>query len=170
MPHNSERVLSRLQLKLRTPTPPVLKTAIAACQTPKTSYTVTQLAQEYTTIKELLKQRSKSPPSSTELALKQVVKGCQMAMRNAAFLASEIKDLRAISKHQKRKRKTPRSYIANGGVLTTEERQDRVKRAQVADKAVLSRVTTQASGRAPPRCSMCSSLEHTARVCPTRRA
>ena len=170
VPHNPERVLSRLQLKLRTPTPPVSETAIAARQTPKTPYTVAQLAQEYTTIKGLLKRRSKSPPSPTEQALKRVVKGCQMAMHNAALLASENKDLRAMSARQKCKRETPRSYIANGGVLTTEEEQDRVKKAQVADKAVLSGVATQVSGRAPPRCSTCGSLEHNARVCPTRTA
>ena len=38
--YNPERVLSRLQFKLRTPTPPALETTIAACQTPKTPYTV----------------------------------------------------------------------------------------------------------------------------------
>ncbi len=168
--HDPERVLLRLQLKLRTPTPPASETAIAVCQTPKTPYTVAQLAQEYTTIKGLLKRRSKSPPSPTEQALKRVVKGCQMAMHNAAFLASEIKDLRAMSARQKRKRETPHSYIASGGVLTAEEGQDRVRRARVTDKAVLSGVAAQASGRAPSRCSMCSSLKHNARVCPTRVA
>lgn len=127
--HDPERVLSRLQLKLRTPTPPASETAIAVCQTPKTPYTVAQLAQEYTTIKGLLKRRSKSPSSPMKQALKRVVKGCQMAMHNAAFLASEIKDLRAMSAHQKRKRETPHSYIASGGVLTAEEGQDQVRRA-----------------------------------------
>ena len=158
VPHNPERVLSRLQLKLRRPTPPASETAIAGRQTPKTPYTV-----EYTTIKGLLKQRSKSPPSPTEQALKRVVKGCQMAMHNVALLASEIKDLRAMSARQKRKRETPRSYIASGGVLTAEEGQDRAKRAREADEAVSSGVAARASGRAPPRCSMCSSLEHNAR-------
>ena len=95
VPFNPERVLSRLQLKLRTPTPPASETAIAA--TPKTPYTVAQLAQEYTTIKGLLKRRSKSPLSPTERALKRVVKGCQMAIYNAALLAGEIKDLQAMS-------------------------------------------------------------------------
>ena len=170
MPFDPERVLSRLQLKLRTPTPPTSETGIAARQTPKTPYTVAQLAQEYTTIKGLLKRRSKSPLSPTERALKRVVKGCQMAMHNAALLANEIKDLRAMSARQKRKRETHRSYIASGGVLTAEEGQERAKKARIADKAVLSGVAAQASGRAPPRCSLCSSLEHNARVCPTRVA
>ena len=93
--------------------PPVSETAIAARQTPKTLHTVAQLAQEYTTIQRLLKRRSKSPSSPTEQALKR----CQMAMHNTTFLDSKIKDLRAISVRQKRKRETPHSYIANGGVF-----------------------------------------------------
>ena len=128
------------------------------------------MAQEYTTIKELLKRRSKSPPSPTEKALKRVVKGCQIAMYNAAILASENKGLRTMSARQKRKQETPRSYIAKWGVLTAEEGQNRVKRARIADEAVSSGVAAQASSRSPPRCSICSSLEHNARGCPTRVA
>ena len=59
----------------------------------KTPYTVAQLAQEYIMIKELLKRRSNSPSSLMKQALERVVKGCQMAMHNAALLASEIKGL-----------------------------------------------------------------------------
>jgi len=44
-----------------------------------------------------------------------------MTMHNAALLANEIKDLRAINARQKRKRETPRLYIASGRVLTAEE-------------------------------------------------
>ena len=93
-----------------------------------------------------------------------------MAMYNAALLASEIKDLRAISIRQKRKRETPRLYIASRGVLTAEEGQERAKRARIANEAVLNEVGARASGRALPRYSMCSSLEHNARVCPIRIA
>ena len=81
-----------------------------------------------------------------------VVKGCQVAMHNAVPLA------RIYGLRQKHKRELPRSYIATGGVLTAEEGQDRVKRARGADKAVLSGIAAQASGRAPPKCSVCSSL------------
>ena len=170
VPYNPERVLSRLQFKLRTPTPPASETVIAARQTPKTPHTMAQITQEYTTIKESLKRRSKSPPSPTEQALKRIIKRCQMAMYNAALLANEIKDLRAMNARQKRKREAPHSFIASGGVLTAEEGQERVKRARIADEAVLNEVSRRASGRAPPKCSMCSSLEHNARVCSTRVA
>ena len=89
-----------------------------------------------------------------------------MAIYNAAFLASEIKNLRIISVRQKRKRKTPRLYITTGGVLTAEEGQNRIKKARIANKTILNGVTTQASGRAPPKYSIYNSLEYNARVCP----
>jgi len=170
MPHNSERILSRLQFKLRTSIPPALKTTIAAYQTPKIPYIVAQLAQKYITIKGLLKRRSKSPPNPTEQALKRIVKGYQMAIYNAALLASEIKNLRAISARQKRKRETPRLYIASEGVLTAEEERNRIKRARIADTTVSSEVATQTSGRAPPKYNIYSSLKHNARIYPTRIA
>ena len=97
IPHNPQRVLSHLYHKPRTPTHPESETTMAAFRTPKTPNTVAQVAQEYTTIKNLLKQRSRSPPSPAEQALNRVVKGCQMAMHNAALLASEIKGLKTIS-------------------------------------------------------------------------
>jgi len=127
--HNSEWVLLCLQFKLWTFTSPALKTVIAVCQTLKTLYTVAQLTQKYTTIKELLKWRSKSSSSSIKQTLKQVVKGCQMAMHNTPLLISEIKNLQTMSVCQKRKWETLCSYIASEGVLTAKKGQKRVKRA-----------------------------------------
>jgi len=75
--------------------------AIAVCQTSKTLYTVAQLAQKYNMIKELLKRHSKSLSSSTNQALKQMVKEYQMMIHNTALMTSEIKDLQVMSAHQK---------------------------------------------------------------------
>jgi hypothetical protein len=161
-----ERVLSRLRFKLRTPTPP--EAAMAARQTPKTPHNIAQVDQKYTTLKGLLNRSSKSPPNSIDRALGRVVKRCKIAIYNAALLASEIKDLRAINARQTRKRAAPRSYIATGGVLTAEEDQGRVKKTRITDKAVLDGGGAQASTRAPPRCNIYSSLEHNARVCSMR--
>ena len=66
---------------------------------------------------------------------------------------------------QKRKQKIPHSYIATEKVLIAEEGQNCAKRAQTATEAISSRVIAQPSSRRPPRCSMCGSLEHNARVC-----
>ncbi len=93
-----------------------------------------------------------------------------MAMHNVAFLVSEIKDLRAMSARQKRKRETSRSYIASEEILIAKKEQNRVRRARIINKVVLSEIAAQASNRALSRCNMCSSLKHNARVCLTRIA
>jgi len=89
-------------------------------------------------------------------------------MHNATFLVSEIKNLRAMSARQKRKRETSRSYIASEKILIAKKEQDRVKRARVTNKVVLSEIAAQASSRASSKCNMCSLLKHNARVCSTR--
>ena len=85
-------------------------------------------------------------------------------------MASKVKDLRAINARQTRKRAAPRLYITTKGVLTAEEDQARVKKTRVVNKDVLDQGGAQASTRAPPRCSICSSLEHNTRVCSMRVA
>ena len=165
--YDSEQVLSHLQLKLWTFTSFALKMAIAVCQTSKTLYTVAQLAQKYNMIKELLKRHSKSLSSSTNQALKQMVKEYQMMMYNTALMTSEIKDLQVMSAHQKCKWEAPHSYIASEGVLTAKKGQKQVKRAWIVDEAVLNKVSAQAFDCASLRCSMCSSLKHNAWVCLT---
>ncbi len=103
MLYNPEQVLLGFQFKLRSLIFFVLETAIAARQTLKTPYTAAQLTQEYTTIKEFLKQRLKNSPSATDPALKQVVKGRQMAIHKVTLLTSKIKYLQAIKVCQKHK-------------------------------------------------------------------
>lgn len=46
---------------------------------------------------------AQSPPSPTNQALNQLLKGYQMAMHNAALLAKEVKELRAANEKKKRK-------------------------------------------------------------------
>jgi hypothetical protein len=89
-----------------------------------------------------------------------------MAMHSAILLTEENRQLRTANKRQKKKRAKRRSYIATGGVLTVQEG---VERAQIVNIKPVSGVTDQEARvktRAPPKCSMCKSLEHTARTCP----
>jgi hypothetical protein len=91
-----------------------------------------------------------------------------MAMHSAVLLADENKKLRAANERQKKKRAVRRSYIATGGVLTVQEGLDRSVVANIEP-------TGQSTSRARERrirvlrtCSICGSLEYTARTCPDR--
>jgi len=112
-------------------------------------------------------------------------------MHNAVLLHEENSRLRAENARQKRKRQQRRAFIQTGGSITigegvaTSERQKAPKakapKAPKAPKAQEARVearggeetTAEASEptarkRAPPKCSMCNSTEHTARSCPSK--
>jgi hypothetical protein len=91
-----------------------------------------------------------------------------MAMNSAILLAEENRQLRVENQRQKKKRAKQRSYIATGGVLTVQEGLDL---SQIANEGLQGRVATQEATiktRAPRTCSICKSLLHTARTCPTK--
>ena len=92
-----------------------------------------------------------------------------MAMNSAVLLAEENRQLRAENERQKKKRAKQRLYIATGGVLTVQEGLDL---SQIANEGLQSVVATQEATvktRAPRTCSLCRSLLHTARICPTKQ-
>ena len=84
-------MLSQLHAKYQTlpPCPPL--NAFWAAETP---YNIAKLQKQTVLLKRYLKQCIYSPPSPTEQALSQLVKGCEMAMLSAMLLASENKKLR----------------------------------------------------------------------------
>jgi hypothetical protein len=89
-----------------------------------------------------------------------------MAMHSAVLLADENKKLRAVNERQKKKRAAQRSYIAKGGVLTGQEGLNRSITVNTESTGQSTGGVKEQRIRAPRTCSMCKSLEHTARTCP----
>ena len=170
VPYDPTRVLSRLHVQMRTPTPPLLSETVPTRWTPETPHNLADLESQARTIKTLLKRRTQSPPSPTDRVLNQLVKGCQMAMHNTVLLASEVKELRTANEKQKQKRGKARTYIADGGILTGEEGLNRTKKRKIVDEAERAAMDAQPKRRAPSKYSLCSSYEHTARTCLERIA
>lgn len=88
-----------------------------------------------------------------------------MAMHSAVLLADENKKLRAANERQKKKRAVRRSYIATGGILTVQEGLDRSVAINIEPTAQSTGGAREQRIRAPRTCSICGSLEHTARTC-----
>ena len=89
-----------------------------------------------------------------------------MAISSAVLLASKNKRLYIENQRQKRKRVKRRTYIARGGVLSGAEGASRAQAAQRGVVEGAAEVATERPQRAPRKCSICKSLEHTARICP----
>ena len=117
MPCDPQRVLSSLTVT-KTPSPPGTASGAAPLWTSETPHTTAQLEQQASLVQGLLQRQSQSP---TTQAVKQIIKGCQMAMHSAAILAKENSELRIANQHRKQKEQHRRRYIAQGGALQAQE-------------------------------------------------
>jgi DDE superfamily endonuclease len=90
VPHDPERVLSKLRTQLHTPTPPSLSHVIQAPQSWQfqTPHDTVQLELQARAI-----QNNTVLPTPENRALDQLVKGCQLAMHDAVLQAEEVRQL-----------------------------------------------------------------------------
>jgi hypothetical protein len=167
IPYSPDRVLSQLHTKYQTPPPRPPSNVSWIAETP---HNIAKLQQQTVLIRRYLKRRTHSPPSPTEQALSQLVKGYKIAMSSAILLAGENKRLRIENHRQKRKRANKRTYIARGGVLSGAEGASRAQAAQQGAPGGAAATAAERPQRALRKCSMCKSTEHTARTCPRRQA
>ncbi|CRL26889.1 Helix-turn-helix, Psq [Penicillium camemberti] len=79
------------------------------------------LRRQASSIKALLCTRSRSPPSPSDRALNQLVKGFRLTMQGAILFAKENKDLRAANEKQKQKRTRSRRQIPAEEGLSVQE-------------------------------------------------
>jgi hypothetical protein len=101
VPVDAERVLSKLNISLRTPTPLGSRLSTSSSQfTPKTPRTVVQLYKQSSMLKGLLDRRSQTPTPLID----QIVKGCAMVMHSATLLSQENANLRAANEKKRQKR------------------------------------------------------------------
>jgi hypothetical protein len=128
VPYNPERVLEKLNIQLKTPTPPGSQCSNSqsswGLQTPRNT---AQLQRQATTINSLLKRMPPSPSNLTNRAVNQMIKGCELAMNSAVLLAQGNKELRAAIEQESCKRKRSRKKIKHKGSLTAEEAQSLIQ-------------------------------------------
>jgi hypothetical protein len=171
VPYDPNRVISNLNIQLRTPTPPPSRGSQSSAWEPKTPLNYKQLQKQEASIKKLLK-RSKSPPSPLLSAIDQVLKSCQIQMQNQALLTQEVKLLRA--GYQKIKQKETRSKLqiaAPEGLSVAELRElaqnDRNARFKPPSNQPTSQPEAQERrSRALPKCSECGIQGHKRTHCP----
>jgi hypothetical protein len=117
VPYCPERVLSNLNVVVRTPSP-LLATDTEAAWVAETPRNTTQVDQQAQLIRDRISRQSHSP---TSIAIAQLVKGCQLAMSSATILAEENIKLRQANRRREAKKQQRRRYISKGGTLTAQE-------------------------------------------------
>jgi hypothetical protein len=170
-PYSPTEVLLKLNIHLKTPTPPG---SVGSIFSPKTPQNLSQLQKQASSIKALIKKRSQSPPTPTDRALNQLIKGCELAMNSATFLAHENSALRAENEKKKQKRRRTTRWIENpGGISVGDALQALQNPPEVVNPAIPPSVEAAAAPlqprtRAPRGCGICRVPGHRRETCPDR--
>jgi HAMP domain-containing protein len=163
IPYDPARILDTLSLIVRTPSPALSGTTVS-----------TWVGKTPHTMKDIKRQVQYMNVQPT-IEFQQLLKGFETAVHERALAQAEVGALRKANERQVRKRAKRRTIIQKEGNLTVAMGQELVYERELATQLQNERRTRRIvlvdeapKIRAPRKCSVCESLEHTARTCPVR--
>lgn len=114
IPFKPERVLAKLHIEMKTPTPPSSSSSNQSFYLGSTPAKLYQLNQQKKQIQELQNQSLSSVVA--EQMLEKFMKSTKVAMQDAVLLKQELHQLRTSYKHQKEKKMMTRALFKMEGV------------------------------------------------------
>jgi hypothetical protein len=169
VPHDPEAVISKLDVKLRTPTPTGPPPASADPWVSQTPRNPTDAVSQTDFIKGRISGHQGSSPTPILDAIDQFAKGAKAMMHEVALLRSEVRILRDANEALSKRRRAKKTRVRNGGTLTIGDAQDLLAQKDADEQ--LEQETRRKSGRkkrvesGARRCGTCGMTGHNARTC-----
>jgi hypothetical protein len=111
-------VLLKLNVKLRTPTPPAAEDLPWLSQTPSNTL---ELGSQSTLVKQRIQRHIDSSPTSTVVAFEKLAKGAAIIAQKLVLLQKHISELEAANEAATRRKSHKRKRIQKQGTLVVEE-------------------------------------------------
>ena len=169
VPHSPEAVLSKLDVKLKTPTPPGSAHGLTESWTSRTPTTTNEATSQSDFIKSRISRHQGSSPTSIIEAIDHFTKGAKVIMHQFALLKSEVATLREENAILSRRRRAKKIRLREGGSMTLGEGQDQVSQREVDVQLQEERRQNRASfTRSAPKkrcCGICGKTGHNVRTC-----
>ena len=165
VPFDPEAVLSKLEVRLRTPTPPTEPTQWES----KTPSNPAELQSQSTLIRSRIQRHFNSSPIAMVESLNRLTKGAEMMAHSVVLMRDEIKSLRVANEAATRRKSHKRKRIQKDGALTVEEGARltalREFSARSDGKSSRKRVRADRGDQAQRRCGRCNEIGHNLRTC-----
>lgn len=166
LPFNPDVVLSKLDIRLHTPSPSPSITGPWESRTPNTH---AELASQTELIKGKIIQHQHSSPTPITDAVDQFLKGAHHMAAQLTFVKSEKARLRKANEEASKRKSRKRKRIHKGGILTSLEGQDLNTQINVDIQLQAERRASKrnADGSEPKkrRCKNCNEIGHNSRTC-----
>ena len=166
VPYNPLVVLSKLEIKPRTPTPPAPGTTQ---WNPKTPSNATEVEAQSTLIRDRIQRHQGSSPSPILEMVEQLRKGTEMILHSQTLLAARVLQLEASNRAASERKSRKRKRIQAGGDLSKEQAEDLIAHldvgAQIEEETREGRARTGAGKQRKRHCKRCGETGHNSRTC-----
>ena len=169
VPFNPEHVISQLDLRLKTPTPPSSRPGTAQPWVSKTLNNPTEASSQSTFIKNRIFKHQNSSPTLILEAIDQFTKGASKVIHKLSLLKAENQALRQANEELSKRRRAKKIHLRKGGSLSVQDGQDLQDQNDIAQQ--IEEETRKSSGRKPRtetytrRCGICGEPGHNTRTC-----
>jgi len=169
VPFDPEKVISQLDIRLKTPTPSNSRPGSAHTWVSKTPNNPTEAASQSTLIKNRIARHQNSSPTEILRAVDIFAKGTSKVMHQLALLRAENQRLRTANEALSKRRRARKQRLRQGGSLTVQDAQDLQGQRDI--EVQIKEETQAGSGRKPRsetrarRCGNCGEVGHNARTC-----
>ena len=166
VPHDPEVVISKLDIRLRTPSPVALPEAVWEAKTPSNQR---ELEAQSTLIRNRIRAHKSSSPTSIIAAIDQLERGAEVMLHTAALLKGRVDSLERANQAATKRKQRKKKRIQKRGTLSKAEGEDII--AQKAVEQQLERETRQSKARlgtsrqASARCTRYREPGHNSRTC-----
>jgi hypothetical protein len=171
VPDNPEVVLSKLEVKPRTPTPPAPGPTDWQPKTPSNAWEIE--AQTTLILKRIRAHKSSSPESIIEMVL-QAKKASVIKLHTNTLLEARVAALEQANNAASERKKRKKRRIQEGGTLSQAEAEEliaqRDAKAQLEVERREERVQAGGSSKGIRRCKRCSEVGHNKRTCKKDKA
>jgi hypothetical protein len=166
VPNNPLVVLSKLNVKPRTPSPPL---SAEPQWNPKTPTNANEIEAQSTLLRDRIQRHQGSSPTPMMEIVDQLQRGTAMLLHGQTLLAARVLQLEASNKAASERKSRKRKRIQEGGDLSKEEAEDLIAqcdvRAQIEGESRDGRARTGAVKRGKGHCRRCRETGHNSRTC-----
>lgn len=169
VPYDPEYVISQLNAKFYTPTPPKTSSSLPALWEPKTPNNPIKAQSQTNYIKNRIVQHQNSSLTSIIKSLQQFTKGTTKVMQELALLREEVRKLRKANEILSRRRYTKKKRLQDKGSLTQAEAENLQSQIDVSQQLKEEDRTSGSRKKRvlqrAPRCRTCGEPGHNSRTC-----
>jgi len=168
-PFNPENVISKLDVQLRTPTPPAEVTAPSTPWTARTPKTLLETQSHSKYLQgQIVNHKSSSPESIIE-AVKHFKKATSILINKIVLLEDRLQQVEQENRTVGRRRRGKRTRVQKGGLSTIDEASQVIDQmdvdTQIAAESSRSGGRGRSEGPKVRHCSKCGKAGHNARTC-----